>query len=339
MVDRLTPGQLAVLDKLFGMARTATIGAAAKLRIADLLQAAPLSAHQIAERTGMDADAIHRLMRTLVSFGLFEMRPGARFVNNRLSDWLRSDQVGSLRDFAAYLGSASNLRAYADLEGTLRSGQNAFERVHGVNVWEWFGGHPDEGQTFAGAMQGATIMDAPAIAKGYPFGRLQQLCDVAGGRGALLSEILLHHPSLRGVLFDEAYVLAEADALLVKRGVHHRVEKVPGSFFERVPEGCEGYLMKDILHDWDDDRSCKILANIRRAAVPGTMLFLVETLLEPEETGHPKPMLDLHMMMVCVGGRQRSRAEFQRLLGDTGFHLDEVRPLGALHSLVVGRAG
>jgi hypothetical protein len=248
----------------------------------------------------------------------------------------------SVRNFVEYCGSPSNLRAYTDLEATVRSGKNAFSRVHGMSVWEWFGQHPEEGQTFAHAMQDATALDAPAIARGFPFGQLARLCDVAGGRGTLLAEILTRHPRLRGMLFDERYVLDEADALLRARGVHDRVELVAGSFFESIPGGGpggpDGYLLKDILHDWDDDRSRQILGNVRRAAQPGTRLFLVETVVETMETAHPGPMFDLHMMMVCVEGRQRSRFELERLLADTGFRLDDVVALAALQSLVVASA-
>jgi hypothetical protein len=110
------------------------------------------------------------------------------------------------------------------------------------------------------------------------------------------------------------------------------------SFFESIPPGAGGYLLKDILHDWDDARSGQILGNVRRAAAPGARLFLIEALVEPNEAVYPKPIFDVHMMMVCREGRQRSRAELDRLLGQTGFRLDEVRPLAALQSLVVGTA-
>jgi hypothetical protein len=342
LLDRLTPAPLAVLDKAFGVTRTAAIGVAARLRIADLLVERPLTAAELAETLSVDADALHRTLRMLASCNIFELRADGRFANNRLSEPLRSDSPVSVRNFAAYCGSPANLRAYSDLEATVHTGKNAFERVHGMSVWDWFGKHPEEGQTFAHAMQDATTLDAPAIARGFAFGELTRLCDVAGGRGTLLAEILLRHPRLKGTLFDERYVLDEADVLLRGRGVHDRVELVAGSFFESIPgggpTGPDGYLLKDILHDWDDDRSRKILANVRRAARQGTRLFLVETVLESTETAHPKPMFDLHMMMVCVEGRQRSRAEFDRLLGDTGFRLDDVVGLAALQSLVVATA-
>jgi len=338
LADRVVPPQLAVMDRMFGLLRTATLGTAARLRIADLVADGPLSGAELAARLGTDADATHRLMRTLASFGVFTLRRDGRFAQNRLSAVLRSGAAGSLRNFADYAGSGSNIAAYSDLDGTVRTGKNAFQRVHGQDIWAHFGAHPEEGQVFAGAMQDGTSMDAPVLAAGFPFGTLQRLCDVAGGRGTLLAEILRQNPGLRGVLFDEAYVLAEADGLLGAAGVLDRVDKVAGSFFESIPGGCDGYLMKDILHDWDDARCEKILGNLRRAAAPGAHLILSELVVEDNDATHPGPMIDLHMMMVAGDGRQRSRAQFEQLFARTGFQLERIIPLASLQSLVVARA-
>ncbi|MCC6998375.1 MAG: SAM-dependent methyltransferase [Deltaproteobacteria bacterium] len=338
LADRMVPAQLAVLDRMFGVVRTATIGTAARLRLADHLADGPLDAAALAARAGLDVDATHRLMRTLASLGVFTLHGDGRFSNNRLSHLLRSEVAGSLRNFADYMGSASNLRAYSDLDGAVRTGVNAFETVNGHNVWDWFAAHPDEGKTFAGAMRDGTSMDARVLAAGFGFGDAGKVCDVAGGQGTLLAEILVQHPGLGGVLFDEAHVLAEADPLLRARGVLERTEKVAGSFFESIPGGCGAYVLKDILHDWDDARSMKILANVRRAAAPGAHVVLIETLVEANEAVHPGPMIDLHMLMVCLGGRQRSRADFERLLAATGFRLERVAEVASIQSLVIGVA-
>jgi len=337
LLDRALPAELALFDRGFSVARTATLGLAARLKLADLLEARPMSSAELAAQLGADADGVHRLMRTLVSFGVFALEDG-RFRNNRLSQPLRSDSKNSVRHFLEYLGSPSNIRAYTDLEGAVRSGQNAFERVHKKDIWAWFAEHPDEGATFAGAMTDGTTRDAAALAAGWRFGELTRLCDVGGGRGQLLAEIVARNPRLRGVLFDEERVIDLAPPLLESRGVADRVDRAAGSFFQSVPPGCDGYLMKDILHDWGDPQCVTILGHIRRAAQAGARLFLFETLVEHDETLHPLPLIDLHMLMVCVGGRQRSRAEFEALLGRCGFRLDQVVPLAAIHSLVVATA-
>ncbi len=337
-VESLVPAPLAVLDKGFGYTRTILLGAAARHCVADLLGNGPRSAEQIAAELGTDPETTYRMMRALVSFGVFALTDDLRFENNRQSDALRSGAQGDPRSLLEYLGSVSNLLAWADFETTLRTGKTAFDRVHGVSVWDWFEKHPHEGTVFAASMNAATEMDAPAIAAAWPFGTLDVLCDVAGGRGALLSEILLHHPHTRGVLVDSAHVLAQAGEYLESRGVAGRVERVPANFFEAIPVRADGFVLKDILHDWDDARSGRILGNVRKASRDGTRLFIAETVLERASTEHPGPLMDLHMLMVCGEGRQRSREEFAVLLGKAGFRLDEVIPLAGFSSLVVATA-
>lgn len=328
-----------LFDMVHGVIRTAALGSAARLGIADLLAAGPLDAAEISSRTGTSRDAMHRMLRTLVSAGVFELDAEGRFANNRVSDLLRTDAPTSMRDIVASFGSPSSIRAYADLDGTLESGKNAFERVHGKDIWSWFQDHPEEGKTFAGSMQSVTAMVAPLIARDRAWGGYTRVCDVSGGHGTLLAEILARHPALRGILFDQADVLAGADALLERRGVLDRVEKVAGSLFESVPSGADAYVLKDVLHDWDDARSRSILTNVRRACDAGAAIVLVEAVLEPNEVSAQKCKQDFNMMMVSGEGRQRSRGELQRLLDECGFRLVEVKPLPVvMYSLVIGAA-
>jgi hypothetical protein len=235
-------------------------------------------------------------------------------------------------------GAPEVLQALAALGESLHTGKNPFEHVHGMVVWDWLSSHPDEGARLAGAMVEATGRDSPLIAASYPFDRFERICDVAGGKGALLGGILARHRGPRGVLFDEPYVVHRAEATLAAAGVAERVECVGGSFFEAVPPGCDAYLLKDILHDWDDRRAATILDNVRRSATEGVRLLLIETLLEPNETRSPIAAVDVFMLTICAGGRQRSLAELERLLTGAGFALEEAIALPSLHSIVVARA-
>jgi O-methyltransferase domain/Dimerisation domain len=338
LADAMVPPQLPLFEQASGVMRTHLLGAAARLRIADLLDQGPLDAATLAARTERDPDALERMMRALCAAGVFRRTRDGRFANNRLSAALRSGRHGSFRDFVDYFGSASNLAAWTDFERTLMSGKNAFERVHGVSVWEWFDRHPDERAVFAGAMSAMTQLEAPGVARAYPFGEVRRLCDVAGSRGTLLAEVLVRHRHLRGLLFDNAGVVAGAPPLFAARGVGDRVELAAGSFFERVPEGCDAYLLKNILHDWDDARSLTILRNCRRAMQPGHRLLVVELVVEPETTDGVGPLSDVQMMMVCSEGRQRSRADFARLFDSTGFKLRRVLPTATGMSIVEGIA-
>jgi hypothetical protein len=351
--DALVPPQLALFDRIVGLGATQLIRAAARLRLPDLLEEGPRTAAELAAMAattamtattattataGVDPDALHRTLRGLVAIGLFTLGEDGRFRNNRLSRTLRSGTPGSLRNYALYFGSKSNVEAWADFDRTLESGGNAFERVHGATVWDWFDAHPEERATFAGAMGELTELYASAVATAYPFASVRRLCDVGGGRGTLLAEILLRHPHLSGVLLDGPGVLDTARIYLAAHRVLGRVELVAGSFFEGVPAGSDAYLLKNVLHDWDDARCRVILRNCRQAMVPGARLLVIETVVEVDSVRDLGPLSDLQMMVVCAGGRERSRAEFDRLFRECGFRLERVMATASPMSVLAGVA-
>ncbi len=321
--DAVVPPQIAALERVTAGAGGHVLSELARLGVPDLLADRPMTGAEIAGRTKTDADAMQRTMRAAVAMGVFERRADGRFQNNRLSSALRHGDVESARAFAVYFGSRSNAHAWADFRETLRTGKSAFERVHGMTVWEWFDEHPEERETFAHAMMSVTLLEAPGIAATYPFGELGKICDVGGGRGSLLSEILLHHPRLRGVLCDAPGVLESAKALLAQRGVADRVELAAGSFFDEVPKGADAYLLKNILHDWDDARSITILQNCRAAMARGQKVLIVEALVEQDSEDFGA-LADIQMMIVCGEGRERSRGDFERLLRASGFRLGRI---------------
>ena len=325
LADQLCPAELVIFDHSTGVASTALIGAAARHGLADFLaEHGSSSADVIARGLQLDADAVHRSLRALSNMGIFAMTADGRFANNRLSNVLCSGLLSRGREWALYFSSGSNSAAWLDFSRTLETGQSAFTRVHGMNVWEWFEAHPDEREIFAHCMMGMTVMDAPVIARLYPFAEIERLCDVGGGRGTLLSEILIVHPSLQGVLYDSPGVIESARALLARRGVADRVELRPGSFFDSVPTGADAYLMKNILHDWDDATCSRLLANVRRAAQPGARLILCESLVERCSRDLMATRADLQMMIACDNGRERSLDEFVALLVKAGFRYRRV---------------
>jgi hypothetical protein len=336
--DAVVPPPVALFEQIAGYMQTHLLRAAAHLRLADLLAAGPLTAEELAARSGVDAESLRRVLRGLATLGVFARRRDGSFSNNRQSEALRSAAPISLRDSALYFGSASQLRAWGELERTLAAGGNGFEHAHGMTTWEWFDRHADEREAFAGTMVGITRLYAPGVATSYPFGEVRRLCDVGGGHGDLLAEVLLRHPQLRAVLLDSPAVLETARPFLAGRGVLARVELLAGSFFEAVPAGCDAYLLKNVLHDWDDERAARILGNCRRAMQPGQRLLVVEALVEDDTTREMGPLSDLQMMVVCSGGRERSRAEYARLFEQTGLRLRRVVPTPGPMSVVEGSA-
>lgn len=321
LVSSLAPPELQIFEIMTGMGRAQAVHLAAEWSIPDLLdEYGPLDAAALAARLGTDADAMHRMMRGAATFGLFTLLSDGRFENNRLSSALLSRRENSARSAALYWGSRSNVDAWRDLGNTLRTGKDAYVRNLGMNVWDWFDAHPEERDAFADMMGNLTRQAAPTVATIYPdWGRVRTVCDVAGGRGVLLSELLVRNPSLRGMLFDNPGVIALAPPLFAARGVAARATTHAGSFFlPEIPTGADTYLLKNILHDWDDARCVHILQNVRKACQPGTRLLVAELLLEKNETSFAA-LSDVHMMAVCEGGRERSRAELARLMRDGGF--------------------
>lgn len=325
LTDRLAPPELALLEYATGVCRTALLGAMARYGVVDFLVAqGPARADAIAKALGLNADVLHRSLRELANMGIFEMSADGTFANNRMSLPLRSGQLSRVREWMLYFSSGSNMASWSDFPETLRTGESAFRKVHGTGVWDWFESHADEREIFAECMVGLTAADGPAVAQLYPFGEVQRLCDVGGGRGLLLSEILLRHPGLRGVLLDSPGVLVTARELLEQRGVAERVELAPGSFFEAVPAGCDAYLMKTVLHDWDDATCTRLLQNVRRAAAPGARVLLCESLVERCSRELLATRADLQMAVVCDNGRERGLDEFKTLLDRAGFRYQRV---------------
>jgi len=307
--DALLPPMAVMWDRTMGIERTQVIGALAELGVADALDSGPLTAVELASRVGADADALHRVLRAAAVDGLVRLDRRGRFRLTRLGRTLRSDDAASLRPWARYMALRSTGAAWGDLTESVRTGRSAFRRVHGASVWDWFAEHPDEERLFAAAMRALTEFDAPAIAAAEFWPERGTVCDVAGGTGSLLAAIIAERPELRGVLVEAPGVLAEADV----------------------------YLLKNVLHDWDDETSAKILAAVRATMAPGTRLVLVEQL---QERNRPHPfasLTDLQMLTQCEDGRERSPHELRDLLTGAGLRPGRVERV-SVSALVEGVA-
>jgi hypothetical protein len=318
LADRIVPAHVALFDKSIGLGRTHVIGALAELGVMDELARGPATAAELAPRIGADADTLHRVLRAAAVERLVTLGGDGRFRIARLGRALVSDNPTNVRSWARYIALPSTSAAWADLPESVRTGRSAFRRRHGASVWEWFAAHPDEEALFAGAMRRLTEEDAPAIVAGYPWPASGTVCDVAGGVGTLLAAILDARPGLRGVLVDAPGVLREAETHLRRRGLRERVELVEGDIFARVDAQADVYLLKDVLHDWDDEASAKILSTVRATMPAGSRLVLVETLQERNVPDLLASLADIQMLTQCEEGRQRSAAELGALLTGAG---------------------
>ena len=295
--------------------------AASRLGLPDMLAVEPLDAVEIAARTGMNPDAMRRMLRGLVAWGFFAETDG-RYGSTPVSDAYRSDRPG-VRNMAVMLND-EGYQIWGDFMYSLETGKSAFEHVHGMSRWEKLAENPEEAAMFNAAMVEATTRGAKQVASAYDFGDARSVVDVGGGSGALLTGILLANPHLRGVLFDLPAGLAGADEALIAAGVRARVEIVEGSFFERVPDGSDIYLLKSIIHDWDDEHSIKILTTCRAAMSAGSRLLIVDRIVPEPVSADGRDiwtvMSDLHMM-VLLGGRERTNTELGNLFEPAGLKL------------------
>ena len=310
---------------------------AASLGVPDVLAGGPRSVGEVAAAIGAHEGTLYRLLGTLAAGGILHEDEDRRFRLTEVGELLRSGVPGSKRDWAILIGKPYLREGWSNLEHSIRTGENAFAALHGETVWSWRASRPDEQANFDRAMADNSGPVAVAVAEAFDFGSLGSLVDVGGGTGTLLAAILRRHPGLRGVVFDQPDVAGSAAtrALLERESVADRCDVVGGSFFDAVPAGAGGYLMKSILHDWEDEESIRILRTIREAALPTSRLFIVELVLGAPNEGLADRILDLHML-VMPGGRERSEGEWRSLFERGGWRLAEVRPTATRSWILIG---
>jgi hypothetical protein len=325
-----------LFELLNGARVTQAIATATELGIPDLLASGPRSSDDLAAASDTDPGALYRLLRALAAAGVLHEGDGRAFSLTEIGDLLRTDAPASLRDQALNSTRPHYLEAWGNLGHSIRTGENAFTALRGEDVWAWRAHEPAEEAIFNRSMVAVTAGVGPGVAAAYDFGRLRTVVDVGGGSGMLLAAILSRYPALRGIVFDQPQVVnaPAARELLSKAGVLDRCELVGGSFFESVPAGADAYLMKAILHDWEDPDAVRILRTIRAASTPTSALLLVEAVVGLPNEDLLTKFADLNML-VMPGGLERTEAEWRDLLAAGGFGLVEIRPASGRWRLLV----
>ena len=315
-----------------------SIYAAAKLGIADHLGDRAQSTEVLAQLTATDPRSLYRLLRALSSLGIFvETEPGW-FALTPLATYLQRDQPGSVRDAAIMLGDPEHYASWGNVMHSLRTGESAFENLYGMNVFQHYAQNPEAAAVFDRAMTSFSSVENVGVVTGYDFSPIHTLVDVAGGHGSLLAAVLHANPHLHGILFEQPAVVAGAASVLASYGVSDRCQVVEGNFFEAVPTGADAYLLKHIVHDWDDDRSIEILKQCRRAMTDNGRVLIVEQVIPPGNEPFMGKLLDMNMLVMCPGGRERTAAEYEVLLTAAGFKLSRIVPTSTMVSVVEGVA-
>jgi hypothetical protein len=299
---------------------------AVQVGVADHLAAGPRTAQHLAAATGTNEDALYRVLRALASVGVFDEVEPRRFALTPAADILRKDSSRSVHDLVLFIADPLHLRVYADAIESLRTGKPAAETTLGKSVFEWFAEHPEYSSTFNNAMTNMSAALIPAVLEAYDFGDIGVLVDVAGGHGQVLTSILRKFPAMRGILMDLDHVIAGAKPKIEAAGVADRCQAVAGDFFKAVPSGGDAYVMKHIIHDWDDERAAQILRAIHTAmgSKHGKVILLEGVLAPGNEPGLGK-IMDLEMLLL-PGGRERSADEFRSLFDRAGFDLARIVP-------------
>jgi hypothetical protein len=315
--------RIAMMRMIHGFMLSQAVYVAAKLGLADLLQDGPRSHEELACATSMHEPSLYRVLRTLAAIGVFtENEPGI-FGLTPLGETLRTDAPGSLRPLAVCMGGQCNWQAWGDILHSIKTGEPAFEHVFGTGFFQHLDRHPDNAKMFVEAMNCCASLYNEAIVAAYDFSRFEKIVDVGGGQGRLISMILKANPTVRGILFDTPNQTPGAARLFEQEEIADRCKTETGDFLESVPEGGDAYLLKHIIHDWDDARAIEILKNCRRSMSKDARLLLMEEIVAGDSDFAPAKVLDLQQLLM-PGGRERTAEEYRRLLEAAGFELTDV---------------
>lgn len=308
------------------------IHVAASLGVADHLHDA-CSVEELASRTASHPGALYRLLRALASVGVLHEGENKTFSLTAMGECLRSDAPMPVGDWAAHIGRPYIWQSWGHLLHSVRTGEVGFENLYKQSAWEFRAANPKENAFFDRAMTASSQSVVQAAVDAYDFGQFRHIADIGGGQGQLLSGILSANPHVRGTLFDQPHVVIRAKDVLARYGLSERCTIASGSFFETVPEGADAYLLKSIIHDWDDEKAIAILKVCRRATGPSAKLLLVERIIEQPNVGALNKFSDLNML-VNLGGCERTTQEYSELCQSAGFKLCRIVQAGMLYGIV-----
>jgi precorrin-6B methylase 2 len=323
IVDQSALSNNALVERMFQLS-SAYIDAralwiVAKLGIADLLAAGPKPVAELAQATSTQADALHRVMRLVAANGaLTESEPG-KFALTAFGELLRSDSPSSMRDWVLWTGGPL-CESFRDALHSVQTGSPAFEKVHGVKIYDYLKDHPDDARALNGAMVAYSREMIGALLGSCNFRDTYHLVDVGAGPGAIDIAVLRAHPKLRATLFDLPHVAERAKRVVEEAGLTDRAQVVAGSFFETVPEGGDLYLLSAVLHNWSDEECDVILKKCRRALDKGGRLLVLEMIMPPSDTPHFAKKSDV-VMLTALGGRERTVEQYSVMLAKAGFRL------------------
>jgi O-methyltransferase domain/Dimerisation domain len=324
------PAETVLTQMLLGSLASQALYVAAKLGIADLLVDGPKRVDELAKATETDAPSLYRVLRALASTGVFKEEDNQVFSLTPTAEPLRSDVPNSLRDVTIFWGEDWHWEVWGKTLYSVKTGKSAWSQIHGEEVFDYFAKNHEAARIFDRAMTSFSSVATKAVIEAYDFSGIEKLVDIAGGQGRLLNGVLEAYPSMRGVLFDLRHVIESA---LETTTVSERCEYATGDFFVSVPSGGDAYMMKHIIHDWDDERAITILKNIKNAMNPGGRVLVVESVIADGNGQDFGKLLDIEML-VSPGGKERTAAEYEDLFRRAGLRLTRIVPTKSPYSVI-----
>ncbi|MCK9219665.1 MAG: methyltransferase [Bacteroidales bacterium] len=322
---KMFPGNVVLYEQFQSFWVLPSLYVAAKLDIATCLKSGPLSSKTIAQRVNANDTNITRILRALCSQGIFKQLKDGRFALNNLAMGLLNES-GSLRYMILHHLGPINWNLMSNLEYAVKSGHDAFTNKYGEPIYDYLRHHPDEYSTFDQSMSNLSDLSLTPILNAYNFSKFPVIADIGGGEGFFLANILKRNKSSRGILFDLPEALEKAPTMLEHFGTHQRIDIIPGDFFKEVNFSADLYLLKNIIHNWDDQHCILLLKNISRQIKPDSRLIIFEMMIHDNNLAELVKLLDIQMLATMPGGKERTREEFAFILKESGFELTKIIP-------------
>lgn len=324
-----------LFQMITGFAVSQAIYVAARLGIADMLKDGPKASDELAGAAGADRDALARLLRFLAGQAIFAERADGRFELTPLAECLQAGAPGSMRTRALFWGQESVWRPWGELLYSVKTGLPAFNHIYGVGAFDYLAHNPKAAEVFHETLRVQAQWESAAVVAAYDFSGMSSIVDVGCGDGWFIAAVLKAHPRMRGILFDEPYVIEKAKARIAAQKVGDRCELIAGNFFESAPAGGTVYVLKHIVHDWDDDRAIAILKNCRERMTHGGRILILECVVHSGNEPDIAKFIDVYML-VRHPGRERTESEYRALLAAAGFNLTRIVPTRSPVSVIEG---
>ncbi|MCK9204655.1 MAG: hypothetical protein M0P58_09520 [Bacteroidales bacterium] len=318
MNKKLFPGNVVLYEQFQHFWLLPSLYVVAKLNIAELLKKAPLSIEGLAVQTQSHAPSLYRIMRALSAEGIFKVKSDGKFALNNLARGLL-DEPGSLRYMLLHHLGPVNWNLMSNLEYAVKTGNDAFADKYGKGIYDYLKDNPGESAIFDHSMSNLSDIGLSPIMNAYRFSKYKTIADIGGGEGFLLANIIRENPSVRGILFDTKETVQMAPALFEKYLVRDRVNIITGNFFKEIPSGADLYILKNIIHNWNDAQCIDLLKNIHSVMPPHAHVLIIEMIVNDDQRQELSKLLDIQMLATMPGGRERTRSEFENLLGQAGF--------------------